>query len=91
MTTDAETQTPRPAPPRTRWAAILWGLAFAAVAVAGLWLLDDSRRDDIADWILGQTPGSITAAALLAVGTFILIAGAAGLARSLQRRRTPSA
>lgn len=74
--------------PRTRWAAIVWGLVFAALAAAGVWLLDETRRDDIADWILAQTPSSITATALLTVGILILITGAIGLIRSLQKRWT---
>lgn len=48
MSTPTITETT--APPRTRWAAIVWGLLFAAIAATALWMIaDDARRDAIAD------------------------------------------
>lgn len=76
-----------PTPPRTRWAAIIWGLVFAAIAVSMIGLLVDDRRSDaVADWILSLTPASITAMVLLALGGIVLICGAIGLIRRVQHR-----
>lgn len=76
-----------PTSPRTRWAAIIWGAVFAAVAVMAIGLLADERRgDDVSEWILSLTPASITAMALLALGGIVLICGAIGLIRRGQRR-----
>ncbi|MFE6736332.1 hypothetical protein [Microbacterium sp. NPDC057650] len=76
-----------PAAPRTRWAAIVWGLFFAGLAFAGIWLLSDSqRRDGVTDWLAGLAPATIVAVSLLAVGVLVLVAGLAGLLRRLQRR-----
>ncbi|WP_433584777.1 hypothetical protein [Microbacterium hydrocarbonoxydans] len=76
-----------PTPPRTRWAAIIWGAVFAAIAVSMIGLLADGRRrDDVAEWILSLTPASITAMALLALGGIVLVCGAIGLIRRVQRR-----
>ncbi|WP_244632102.1 MULTISPECIES: hypothetical protein [unclassified Microbacterium] len=50
-TTDATT------PPRTRWAAIIWGLLFATIAAVALGqLADATRRETIADALMGMTP-----------------------------------
>jgi len=74
-----------PTPPRTRWAAIIWGLVFAAIAVSMIGLLvDDGRSDAVADGILSLTPASITAMVLLALGGIVLICGAIGLIRRVQ-------
>lgn len=73
--------------PRTRWAAIVWGLFFAGLAFAGIWLLSDSqRRDGVTDWLAGLAPATILAVSLLAVGVLVLVAGLAGLLRRMQRR-----
>ncbi|WP_223622282.1 hypothetical protein [Microbacterium sp. EST19A] len=79
-------------PPRTRWAAIVWGLLFAAVAASALWLLaDDDRRSGIADWTASLTPATIGTIAILTVGVLLLVAGAAGLLRRVQRRMAAGA
>lgn len=73
--------------PRTRWTAIVWGLLFASVAASALWLLaDDDRRSGIADWTTSLTPATIGTIAILTVGVLLLVAGAAGLLRRVQRR-----
>lgn len=73
--------------PRTRWAAIVWGLFFAGLAFAGIWLLSDAqRRDGVTDWLAGLAPATIVAVSLLAVGVLVLVAGLAGLLRRMQRR-----
>ncbi|REJ07904.1 hypothetical protein DY023_02475 [Microbacterium bovistercoris] len=90
---DAETAAAPEAPgaastaPRTRWAAIVWGLFFAGLAFGGIWLLSDpQRRDSVTDWLAGLAPATIIAVSLLAVGVLVLVAGLAGLLRRLQRR-----
>ncbi|MGP3535784.1 hypothetical protein ACTU3I_13380 [Microbacterium sp. RD1] len=73
--------------PRTRWAAVVWGVALGATAALGLWiLLDPSRRSGIADWTLGLTPLSASAYLVLAIGLLVLVTGVGGLARRAQRR-----
>ena len=82
-TTTAETITP----PRTRWAAIIWGLLFAAIAAISLWALtDEGRRDGIADGLLAMTPATVTTIALLSLGVLLLVGGVAGLVRRAQRK-----
>lgn len=74
--------------PRTRWAAILWGVTFAAIAVWGLWTFsDDARRTATHDWAIGLTPASAVAYALLATGALLVLLGSAALLRRAQRRR----
>jgi hypothetical protein len=95
MSTDMKQHTEQvpvaPTPPRTRWAAIVWGLCFAGLAATGLWLLTGpDRGDGIAGWATTQTLGSLTAIALLCVGALVLIGGAIGLIRHAQRRRGTS-
>jgi len=76
--------------PRTRWAAIVWGVFFAILAWTGIWMLSSStRRDDVTDWLAGLTPGTITAISLLSVGVLVLIAGVVGLIRRAQRAARP--
>lgn len=73
--------------PRTRWAAIVWGACFAAIAWFGIWMLSsDDRRGDVSDWFASLTPGTTTAMALLSIGVLVLITGAVGLIRRGQRR-----
>lgn len=73
--------------PRTRWAAIVWGVFFVALAWLGLWLLNDAdRRDGVTDAIATLIPGTITAISLLSMGVLLLIAGLVGLIRRAQRR-----
>lgn len=79
-------------PPCTRWAAIIWGALFAGVAAGGLWLLaDDDRRGGVADWTMSLTPPTVTALMILGVGLLLLVAGAIGLVRRAQHRRTAAA
>ncbi|WP_435747042.1 hypothetical protein [Microbacterium sp. PMB16] len=75
------------APPRTRWAGIIWGALFAAVAASGFWLLvDGDRRSTATDWVLTLTPSMILTLAILTAGVLVLFAGAVGLLRRGQRR-----
>jgi hypothetical protein len=79
-----------PTPPRTRGAAIVWGLLFAAIAAFGIWTLsDDDRREGTADWITTLTPNTVFSLVLLTIGVLILVGGAVGLIRHAQRRVAP--
>lgn len=73
--------------PRTRWAAIIWGLLFATIAAVSLGqLADAARRETIADALMTMTPTTITAIVLLTAGVLLLVGGAAGLIRRAQRK-----
>lgn len=88
---DTSSETSAPAP-RTRWAAIIWGACFAAVAWFGIWMLSESARQDaITEWFASLTPGTMTATVLLGVGVLVLISGLVGLIRRMQRRSSSSA
>ncbi|WP_395244403.1 hypothetical protein ACGGZK_00955 [Agromyces sp. MMS24-K17] len=77
----------RPAGPRVRWGAIVWGLAFAAIAALELWILvDPSRRDATADWFASLSGVTAALVLLLAIGAVLLVAGIAGVARRLSSR-----
>ena len=79
-----------PTSPRTRGAAIVWGLLFAAIAAFGIWTLtNDDRRAGTADWITTLTPNTVYSLVLLAIGVLILVGGAVGLIRHAQRRVAP--
>jgi hypothetical protein len=78
--------------PRTRWAAIVWGAVFMALAAAGIGLASAPERlDDVAVWLLQVEPGAAVAYGLLAVGGLVLVIGLAGLLRRAQRARSTSA
>ncbi|MBT2483418.1 MULTISPECIES: hypothetical protein [unclassified Microbacterium] len=82
-----ETTTDTITAPRTRWAAIIWGVLFAGIAAGSLWLIaDDDRRAGVTDWVTTLTPATITTLAILGVGVLLLVAGAAGLVRRAQHR-----
>lgn len=81
--------TAEPTAPRTRGAAIVWELLFAAIAAVGLWILtEDDRRDGAAAWITTLTPSTVYSLLLLAIGVLVLATGAVGLIRHAQRRTT---
>ncbi|MGW9113811.1 hypothetical protein [Microbacterium sp. NPDC055683] len=77
--------------PRTRWAAIVWGVALAIAAALGLGqTVDPSRfttlQDGVVEWTLTADPLSVSLAVVLALGAAVLVAGLAGIARGVQRR-----
>ncbi|WP_337005356.1 MULTISPECIES: hypothetical protein [unclassified Microbacterium] len=79
-------------PPRTRWAAIIWGLLFAAIAATALWMLADAgRREAVADGLVTLTPTTLLTIVLLTVGVLLLVGGAAGLVRRAQRKLAATA
>ena len=74
--------------PVIRWAAIVWGLAFAALAAALLWVVTDpTRRDDVSAWLETLTPGTFVLYGALVLGALLLVAGLAGILRRTTRPR----
>lgn len=97
MSEQTETTAPHPdaAPalpaPRTRWAAIIWGAVFAAIALWALRVFGDVEgRVALALWVGGLTPASVVGYLVLALGALVLILGLAGVLRRVQRRREES-
>ena len=78
-----------PAGPVIRWAAIVWGLAFAAMASVLLVIVTDiERRQDFSSWLETLTPGTFALYAVLALGGLLLVAGLAGILRRATRSRS---
>ena len=72
--------------PRTRWAAIIWGTAFGAIAAVALWItVSPDRRTALADWTVSLSPAAIAAYVVLAIGALALVAGLVGILRRAQR------
>lgn len=79
---DAAASLPRP---RTRWAGIVWGLVFVALAAAGIWASSDpDRLDGLAPWLGTLDPGAAVAYGLLVIGVLLLVGGLVGLLRRAQ-------
>lgn len=77
-----------PAGPVIRWAAVVWGLAFAAVAAVLLVVVTDiGRRQDLSSWLETLSPGTFALYAVLLVGALLLVAGLAGILRRATRPR----
>lgn len=73
--------------PRVRWAGIVWGLAFATVAVLGLRLtLAPDALELVSSWATSATVSTLVAAGLLTIGAALLLGGVVGLLRRAQRR-----
>lgn len=71
--------------PRVRWAAVIWGTTFAAIAAGALWFLTDAeRRAALAD-VGTMTPATLLTIVLLTAGALFLVGGVAGLVRRTQR------
>ncbi len=72
--------------PRTRWAAIVWGLTFAAIAAAGYGVTSSTRATaTLIDTVADAQIGPAVAIGLLVIGGLVAIAGVAGLLRASQR------
>jgi hypothetical protein len=79
--------TPGRAPlrPRTRWAAIVWGVVLCSLALAGLALVSEGTRfADVVGWIADLQLATAIGYGLLVVGSLALILGAVGLLRRAQ-------
>ncbi|RKE59970.1 hypothetical protein [Microbacterium sp. AG238] len=73
--------------PRVRWAGIVWGVAIAAAATAGVVLTQSPNAyATLVEWVAAPSVPALVAAALLTVGVLILIAGVAGMLSRGQRR-----
>ncbi|KQO96797.1 hypothetical protein [Leifsonia sp. Leaf264] len=87
-TPEPSTTSPAPTGPVIRWAAVVWGLAFSALAAVLLWIVTDvTRRDDVSTWLETLTPGTFVLYAVLALGALLLVAGVAGILRRTTRPR----
>ncbi len=80
----------RPARPRIRFAAVVWGLLIAAAAAAAIWLVVSPARSRAAtDWLLGSGGADWTIVAVvlvLGIGVAILIASLLAALRRWQTR-----
>ncbi|WP_060916326.1 hypothetical protein [Microbacterium oleivorans] len=75
-----------PTGPRVRWAAIVWGLTFAAMAAAGYaFISSPATMRALTDTIAAADLASAIAVGLLLVGALLAIAGVAGRLRVGQR------
>lgn len=73
--------------PRIRWAGIVWGLVFAGLAAAVLWIvLDPARMELVADWWATLTPGGLILTVLIVLGGLLLVAGLSSLGRRSDHR-----
>lgn len=80
-----ETGDPQPPHPRTRWAGIVWGLAFGAIAAGGIWLSSGLERlEGLSTWLLDLGAGAAVGYGLLAIGGLLLVGGLVGLLRRAQ-------
>lgn len=72
--------------PRTRWAGIVWGLAFAVLAGCGIWLgSGEGRVDDLVAWVRTLSATTAIGYGVLAIGALLLVTGVVGLLRRAQR------
>ncbi|RZU66617.1 hypothetical protein EV379_2980 [Microterricola gilva] len=72
--------------PRTRWAAIVWGLVFAALASGALYVvLSPQHRIELIDWVTSLEPTTLALYGALAIGVIVLLFGLVGLLRRAQR------
>ncbi|MFI8630985.1 hypothetical protein ACIGEP_00135 [Microbacterium sp. NPDC077663] len=96
--TDAHADTPPDGPaasaaatpgPRIRWAAVVWGLTFAAVAAAGYAVASSApATDTLTDALASAEPGAAIAVLLLMVGVLVMVGAIAGVLRAGQRALT---
>lgn len=79
--------------PRTRWAAILWGALFAALAGYGVWFsADPDHLDGMVSFARTVSIQTLVGYGALALGVLVLMIGLVALARrgqsSLSDRRS---
>ncbi|MCX7520733.1 hypothetical protein OSC27_00405 [Microbacterium sp. STN6] len=78
-----------PAPlarPRTRWAGIIWGAVFSALALTVLiTIASPEARGAFGDWLASLTIAGFVLVAVLGLGGLILLLGLLAGIRSLQR------
>ncbi len=72
--------------PRTRWAAIVWGLVFAALAGGALYVvLSPQHRLELIKWVTSLEATTLALYGALAIGVIVLLFGLVGLLRRAQR------
>lgn len=84
-----------PVGPRVRWAAVIWGTVFIALAMFGLLAVTNAGvQQMIGDWWFALTPTTLTATAVLVAGAIGLVCALVALARrgqhALARHRSAS-
>lgn len=84
-TAEAETEVDALPRPRTRWAGIVWGLVFAALAITGLTLATSPDPEALATWVQNVEVSALIGYGLLAFGALLLVIGLVGLLRRAQR------
>ena len=88
-TANVPSAAPAPTAPRIRWAAIVWGLLFAGIASALLWVVTDvGNRDAASIWLKTVSPATLVLVILLVVGGLLLVAGLASLLRRITSGRS---
>jgi hypothetical protein len=89
---DMTTPTPIESPaPRIRFAAIVWGLIYAVIAVTVITLLiDPERRDSVAAFLWSLDGPTLLLLALVSAGFLMLVLGALTAVRRAQGRRATS-
>jgi len=83
------TEPPVRTTPRVRWAAIVWGVVFAATGWFTMWtLVAEERRAAFSDWILTLDNGGWAIVGAFALGALLLIIGLSqGLKAATRQRR----
>jgi hypothetical protein len=77
----------RPARPRTRWGAVVWGLIVTATAAFILFIGSDAgQRSGFSIWLGGLTPVSIGLIVVLGAGIAIMLIALLAVVRRAQRR-----
>ena len=72
--------------PRVRWAGIVWGTAFAALAGTGFWLASTTdRTEDLGVWAVELPPATAITGAVIVIGAVVLLIGLVGVLRRAQR------
>ncbi|BDZ65119.1 hypothetical protein [Agromyces mangrovi Wang et al. 2018] len=77
-----------PRRPAIRWASVIWGAAFAAAALALLWIAtDEDRLREASAWLWGLSVNDLVLWGIVLVGGLLFVAGLAGLATRGSRLR----
>jgi uncharacterized integral membrane protein len=76
-------------PPRIRWAAIVWGLILAVIAVTVLaFIAEPDRRAAVTDFLWSLDGPTLLLLGLVALGFLMLVSGALTAIHRAQNRRT---
>lgn len=74
--------------PRIRWAGIVWGAIFSALALTVLVIITSPDRvDAFGSWVIALGPGGAVVTGVIALGALVLVVGVLAALRAAQRRR----